>query len=36
MFADNSFAVMYLHQRLKLSFAGMFLPFAQAEAGLAK
>ena len=34
MFADNSFLAMYLHQMLKLSFAGMFLPFAPVEADL--
>ena len=34
MFADNSFLAMYLHQMLKLSFAGMYLPFAPVEADL--
>ena len=34
--ADNSFLVMCLHPMLKLSFEGMFLQFAPAEAGLAK
>ena len=33
-FADNSFPVMYLHQMLKLSSGGIFLPFVPAEAGL--
>ena len=36
MFADNSSLVMYLHQTLKLSFAGMFPQFDPAEAGLEK
>lgn len=34
MFADNSFLVMCLHHMLKLSFEGMFLPFAPVEADL--
>lgn len=34
MFADNFSLAMYLHLMWKLSFAGIFLPFAPAEAVL--
>ena len=34
IFAGNSFVGMYLHLALKLSFQGLFLPFAPAEVRL--
>lgn len=36
MSVDNLFLAMYLHQMLKLSFAGTFPPFAPEEADLAR